>query len=105
MGLPFWRDLSLILLILEAFVLALPFIVIGYYAIKGLRLARAWLASRFPQWQALATQGRDLVAKYAAFIAAPVMAVAALFASIAAVASALAPDRYGSARSASYGRR
>ncbi|MHB0876534.1 MAG: hypothetical protein ACYC5O_10890 [Anaerolineae bacterium] len=111
MGLPFWRDLSLILLVLEAFVMALPFLVIGYYMVKGLRFAHAWLAAQFPQWQALAVQGRDLVAQYAAIVASPVIAVAAIIASIAAVLRAVtgmaptasAPGSYNSARGTYYG--
>jgi hypothetical protein len=105
MGLPFWRDLSLILLLLEAMVFILPILVIAYFVTKGLRVAHDWLAAQFPVWQAYVVQGRDLVAKYAAIVASPVMAAAAVIASIAAVLKAVIPGRYEQARGTWYGER
>ena len=105
MGLPFWRDLSLILLLLEAMVFILPILVVVYFVAKGLRAAQAWLAAQFPVWQGYFVMGRDLVAKYAAIVASPVMAVAAVFAAIAAVLKAVTPGRYEQARGTWYGER
>jgi hypothetical protein len=103
MGLAVWRDLSLILLLLEAMVFILPILAIGYFMVKGLRAAHAWLALQFPLWQSYVNQGRDLVAKYAALVASPVMAVAAVVASIVAVLKAVVPGRFEQARGTWYG--
>lgn len=103
MGLPVWRDLSLILLLLEAMVFILPILVIAYFMTKGLRAAHTWLAAQFPIWQAYFVQGRDLVSQYAALVASPVMAAAAVIASIAAVLKAVTPGHYQSARGTWYG--
>jgi hypothetical protein len=42
MNLPFWRDVALVLLIIEAFIMGLLPLVILYFAIKGMN----WLTSK-----------------------------------------------------------
>jgi hypothetical protein len=50
MNLPFWRDVALVLLIIEAFILGLLPIAILYFAIKGMN----WLTSKARHYLPLA---------------------------------------------------
>lgn len=90
----FWRDVSLIMLVVEAAVIVAPIIAVGYYAIKGLRALQTWLTEQFPLWQGYVNQARDMVAKYASLVTVPLMAVAAVFAAVTGAARALAPRRH-----------
>jgi hypothetical protein len=81
---PFWRDISLILLALEAIVICLPFLVIGYYLVRGLAALHRWLRRMFPVAQSAAVHVRGYTEQYAAMATAPVMTVAGAGAAIAA---------------------
>jgi hypothetical protein len=50
MNLPFWRDVALVLLIIEAFIMGLLPLVILYFAIKGMN----WLTSKARHYLPLA---------------------------------------------------
>ena len=76
-NLAFWRDVSLILLVLEAFVLCLPVLIIGVFIVRGLGALRRWLRGQFPTWQAYVFLGHDTVDRYAQVAITPVLAIAA----------------------------
>ena len=87
--LAFWRDVSLIVLCLEVFVIGLPFLILGAYLVRGLRLGQGWLARNLPLWQLKAVQVRDAVEHFSTASVAPVMALAAFGAAVASIARAL----------------
>lgn len=76
------RDLSLILLALEAFVLCLPVLIAGVFIVRGLGQLRRWLVVHFPLWQQQMRLVRDTVEKYAARAVTPVMVVTATGAAV-----------------------
>jgi hypothetical protein len=88
-GLASWRDVSLVLLALEAFVLCLPLLVIAVLVVRGLRQAHLWLAGHFPIWQSYFVVGRDAVDRYARIAITPLLATAAAFAAIASALRAV----------------
>ncbi|NLT41788.1 MAG: hypothetical protein GXX93_03875 [Anaerolineae bacterium] len=98
-----WRDASVILLTLEAFVIGLPFAVVGYFAVKYLRLFRHWLAEHFPVWQAAAVRGRDYVDEYARYATVPVVGAASLAAAARSVTKLGQPRENPNWRSQRYG--
>ena len=72
-----WRDAGLILLAFEAFVMALPIAAVLYFALRGLKQARAWLLPRLRIVRGYARQTRDTVARVMAVVAAPFVLVQA----------------------------
>ena len=83
-GLAFWRDVSLTVLVLEAFLVCLPIAVIGVFIVRGLQALRRWLGCQFPVWQAYTLVGQNAVARYARVAITPVLAAAAAYSMIAA---------------------
>ncbi|MGC8828104.1 MAG: hypothetical protein ACP5TV_14000 [Anaerolineae bacterium] len=81
---PFWRDVSLILLAAEAIVICLPLMVIGYYLIRGLASLHRWLREMLPVAQQKTVLARDYTERYAAIVATPAMALAGAAAALAA---------------------
>ncbi|NPV08159.1 MAG: hypothetical protein HPY83_09385 [Anaerolineae bacterium] len=88
-----WRDASIVLLALEFFLVGLPMLAVGYFAVRYLRGFRHWLAINFPVWQVAAVRGRDYVEQYVGYAAAPFVALAALASAIATVASLVSSPR------------
>lgn len=80
-----WRDVSIILLSLEAFIIALPFVILGYYVVRGLRLARRWLKEQFPIWQSKMVEFHYIIDRSAGKAVAPIVAIASFFAAVQAV--------------------
>ena len=80
----FWRDISVVLLMLEFFVVGLPVLAVGILMVRLLRQARRWLRASFPAWQAKVLLVHDTVDKYAELAVAPVIAIAAMLAAVAA---------------------
>jgi len=87
---PFWRDVSLILLAAEAIVICLPLVVIGYYLIRGLAGLHRWLRQMLPVAQDKTVLARDYTERYAAIVAMPVMALAGAVAALGAAVRTLA---------------
>jgi len=75
----FWRDISLVLLMLEFFIVGLPLLAIGILMVRLLRQAKRWLKASFPVWQANVRQVRDAVDRYSELVVVPVVLVAATF--------------------------
>lgn len=91
MDLPFWRDVALILLIAEAFLLCLPALIALYFAIRGLaRLqVNAWLFLHAAQEKAKRAEG--VVERASGVLVAPLIGGLALWAGLCgAVRSLLA---------------
>lgn len=87
--LAFWRDVSVLVLAVQAFVILVVIAAIGYLMLTGLRRSHSWLRRQFPKWQALSLLARDMTERYSAKVAAPVISLAALASSMAAFARLL----------------
>ena len=99
---PFWRDVSLIVLALEAIVLCLPALIVGILVVRGLNSAQRGIRRFAPIAQSKAVLGRDYTEKYAALATAPLLAVAGAAAAMAAAVSVLR-SRGGEARGGTRG--
>lgn len=66
-----WRDVGLILLALEAFVMGLALGAMLYVSLRGLRQAQAWLFPKLRVARGYVRQTHDIVARFAAGMAAP----------------------------------
>ena len=78
MTIPFWRDVSVVLLAVEAFVLILIPLVALYFANKGLRRLRSFLRPIFPRTRARVQQVERVTAQAGELIVAPIIATYAL---------------------------
>ena len=70
-----WRDVGLILLAFEAFVMGLALGAMLYVSLRGLRQAQAWLLPRLRVGRGYVRQTRDIVARVTAGVAAPFVLV------------------------------
>ncbi len=69
-----WRDLSIILLAVEAMLIGLIYGLIFYYLWKGFRIATAWLGlTGFPEGRRYARLMRDITQQYSKKIVRPVV--------------------------------
>lgn len=75
LALAHWRDVGLILLAFEAFVMSLAVGAMLYVSLRGLRQARAWLFPRLRVGRGYVRQARDIVARVATGTAAPFVTV------------------------------
>jgi len=75
LALAHWRDVGLILLAFEAFVMGLALGAMFYVSVRGLREARAWLLPRLRVGRGYVRQTRDIVARVMASVAAPFVLV------------------------------
>lgn len=75
LALAHWRDVGLILLAFEAFVMGLALGAMLYVSLRGLRQAQAWLTPRLLVVRGYARQTRDIVARVTAGMAAPFVLV------------------------------
>ncbi|MSP12458.1 MAG: hypothetical protein EXR62_05815 [Chloroflexi bacterium] len=62
--LAFWRDIAGIILLIEAIVLILPFLILSYVMVRLLRALDGWLKPHIPVGQGYVRQGQDLTNKY-----------------------------------------
>ena len=71
-----WRDVSIILLAVEAMLIGLIYGLIFYYLWKGFRIATAWLGlTGLPEGRRYARMMRDLTQQYSKKIARPVVKI------------------------------
>jgi len=78
MTIPFWRNVSIVLLAAEAFILTLFPLVAFYFANRGLRRLRSFLRPIFPQTRARVQQVERVTALSSELIVAPIIAAYAL---------------------------
>ncbi len=78
MTIPFWRDVSVVLLAVEAFVLALIPLAALYFASRGLRQFRSFLRPLFPQTRVRVQQVERITVQGSELIVAPIIAFYAL---------------------------
>lgn len=78
MTIPFWRNVSIVLLAAEAFVLVLLPLVALYFANRGLRRLRSFLQPIFPQARARVQQVERATTLASELIVAPIIAAYAL---------------------------
>ncbi len=73
-----WRDISLILLAVEAMLIGLIYGLIFYYLWKGFRVATAWLGlTGLPEGRRYARMMRDISRQYSKKIVRPVVKIEA----------------------------
>ena len=89
MGFPFWRNMSAVLLALEAFILALVPLAVLYYGNKGLLRLRALLPPVFPRIRARVEQVEKVSAQTSEVVVAPIIAVYAFMARMQRTAMAI----------------
>lgn len=75
MGLPLWRDLAAILLIVELIVLVLPFLFLSYLALKGLLAFNRSVRGFMPKVRGVFLGLQNTTDKAAGVVTAPVFAV------------------------------
>jgi len=75
LALAHWRDVGLILLAFEAFVMGLALGAMLYVSLRGLRQAQAWLTPRLLVVRGYARQTRDIVVRVMAAAAMPFVLV------------------------------
>ena len=73
MGLAVWRDISLLWLIFLGFVSILPFVVLFFYLIKGMRRLRQLLVRYLPIVQEKARLVADKSAEISEKVASPII--------------------------------
>jgi hypothetical protein len=78
MNIPLWRDMSIVLLAIEAFVLALVPLAILYFANRGLWRLRTSLRPVFTVIRGRVEQIQVATARLAGFLVAPIIAIYAL---------------------------
>jgi len=78
MTIPFWRNISIVLLAVEAFVLVLIPLVTLYFANRGLHRLRSFLRPIFPRTRDRVQQVERVTAQVGELIVAPIIAVYAL---------------------------
>lgn len=78
MTIPFWRNVSVVLLAVEAFVLALVPLVALYFANKGLWRLRSSLRHIFPRTRERVQQVERVTVRIGELIVAPIIAIYAL---------------------------
>ena len=89
MTIPFWRNVSIVLLAVEAFVLALIPLVALYFANKGLRQFRSFLPPIFPRMRARVQQVERVTVRVGELIVAPIIAIYAMATCARRTASAM----------------
>jgi hypothetical protein len=82
MEIGFWRDISVVLLVLEAFILSLIPLVVVYFLGRGVTYVLRETPGVFAQIRGGLTQVHDMVAQITEQIVAPVLAVARTVAQI-----------------------
>ncbi len=75
MGLPLWRDLASILLILELMVLVLPFLVVFYFALRGMLALNRSVRGFMPRVRGAFLGLQHATDKAAGVATAPVFAI------------------------------
>ena len=98
MDIPLWRDVSAVLLAVEAFVLALIPLGVLYFANKVLRELRSSLRPLFPRARARVQQVEWYTAQTGELIVAPIIAVYALVARLRSIAGTMAGLERGDTR-------
>lgn len=88
-----WRNISIVFLALQAFVIGLPILAAGYFTAKYLGRFRYWLATHFPVWQAATVRGRDYVEQYIRYATIPVITLAALGSAVATAVSLISSPK------------
>ncbi|MEA3345412.1 MAG: hypothetical protein U9Q78_04095 [Chloroflexota bacterium] len=78
MTIPFWHNVSLVLLVVEAFLLALIPLVVLYFVNRGLRQFRSSLRPFSLQVRMRAQQVEQVTAQVGELIVAPIIAIYAL---------------------------
>lgn len=68
-----WRDAALIFLVLQAFILALPALLLMVYAFRGLRLVRASLLPLLSSAQEKTGQVEEGTRTFSSFLVRPVI--------------------------------
>jgi len=74
-NIPLWRDISVVLLALEAFVLALVPLVVLYLANRGLRRLRSAVRPAFPWIRVRVRQVESVTTHLGELVVAPIIAV------------------------------
>ena len=76
MSLGDWRDISIILLSVEAMLIGVIYGLIFYYLWKGFRIARGWLiANGLPTGQRYSRQIKEITQQYSKKVVRPVVKV------------------------------
>jgi hypothetical protein len=75
MSLPLWRDLAAILLIIELIVLVLPFLVLSYFALKGLLAVKRYVRQFMPKVGGVFLSVENATDRAARVVVAPVIAI------------------------------
>ncbi len=75
LALAHWRDVGLILLALEAFVMGMALGAMLYVSLRGLQQARTWLLPRLRVGRGYVRRTRDIVARVTSAVAAPFVLV------------------------------
>ncbi len=66
-----WRDVALILLVIEVFIVALVPLVLSYFAIRGLRVARARFIQHIPIGQRYVKRTEQVTRRVSNILVAP----------------------------------
>lgn len=78
MTIPFWRDVSVVLLVVEAFILALIPLGVLYFVNRGLQRLRAFLRPIFRRTRARVQQVERVTFQVSELIVTPIIAIYAL---------------------------
>ncbi len=81
--LTFWRDIALIVLFLEAIILALPLLILSIYAVRGLREVKARLAPPLREARQEVQRGEKATDRFSSALMRPVIEAAGLGAGLA----------------------
>jgi len=89
-----WRDLSIVLLVIEAFIISLAPAVALYFCVRGISWVLKQLRTYAPQVQGYFRQGAEIAEDLSQKIAAPFFAVGAAAAQVRRWRAALSPSQW-----------
>ena len=93
MSLAVWRDVSLLWLILLTLIAVLPFGVLFFFAVKGLRRLRQLAKQYLPLVRERARQMADLTEQISRKVASPIIGVHAKAAQVSGISKAILARR------------
>ncbi len=71
----FWRNMAVLILVAEAFIFSLPMLVILYFLIRGLRVARATLVQYTPMARHYVTRAENVTRLTSSILVTPPMRI------------------------------
>ncbi|PKO21743.1 MAG: hypothetical protein CVU38_12970 [Chloroflexi bacterium HGW-Chloroflexi-1] len=94
MSLANWRDLSIVLLAIEAFIISLAPAVLFYLCVRGISWVLEQIRTYAPQVQGYFRQGAEIAENVSQKIAAPFVAISAAAAQVRRWRSALSSSQW-----------